>query len=243
MFRRTLATAAAAAGIAALLPLTASAAGPDPVRPLHFDGKTSKSTVVAGTCNLSIPSRVAIGKPTLTLFGKVSGTCNTPTAASGWALHHPSLGDVNEVVFDKTYQYGDGSWYIPDNHPIGNMVFNGEGSYNADDTTNTQNTVPVTVKLAAGAWISSSRSADVVTLKGTSLLYSTTTNSYFKRSAGGVFQFRERGTTTWKNLKSVYTNSKGEVTMAYRYSKLRDYRFALYSTSISWDLGSAVTTR
>jgi hypothetical protein len=243
MFRRTLATAAAAVGIAALLPLTASAAQPGPVRPLTFNGNASKSSVVAGTCNLSIPTRVAVGQPVLTLFGKVSGTCNTPTAKSGWLLNHPSKGDVNEVVFDKDYKYGDGSWYIPDTHPIGSMVFNGEGSFNADQTTNTQNRVAVTVKLAAGAWISSSRTADVVTLKGTSLLYSTSTNSYFKRSAGGVFQFRERGATTWKTLKSVYTNSKGEVTMAYRYSKTRDYRFSLYSTSISWDLGSAVTTR
>jgi hypothetical protein len=31
--------------------------------------------------------------------------------------------------------------------------------------------------------------------------------------------------------------------MAYRYSKTRDYRFALYSTSISWDLASAVIRR
>jgi hypothetical protein len=58
-----------------------------------------------------------------------------------------------------------------------------------------------------------------------------------------VFQFREKGQTNWQTLKSVYTNSKGEVSLSYRYSKVRDYRFSLYSTSISWDLGSAVTTR
>jgi len=58
-----------------------------------------------------------------------------------------------------------------------------------------------------------------------------------------VFQFRERGTTTWKNLKSVWTTSAGVATMSYRYSKVRDYRFSLYSTPISWDLGSAITTR
>jgi hypothetical protein len=44
-------------------------------------------------------------------------------------------------------------------------------------------------------------------------------------------------------LKAVTTNQAGEVTMAYRYSKTRDYRFALYSTPISWDLASATTTR
>ncbi|MDT5284729.1 MAG: hypothetical protein QOJ20_5924, partial [Mycobacterium sp.] len=81
------------------------------------------------------------------------------------------------------------------------------------------------------------------TLKGTSRLYSISSNTYFKRSAGGMFQFRERGTTTWKNLRSVRTNSAGVASLSYRYSKVRDYRFTVYSTPFSWDRGSAVTTR
>lgn len=52
-----------------------------------------------------------------------------------------------------------------------------------------------------------------------------------------------RSPTTWQTLKPVYTNRSGEVTLSYRFSKTRDYRFALYSTSISWDLGNAVTRR
>ena len=31
--------------------------------------------------------------------------------------------------------------------------------------------------------------------------------------------------------------------MAYTYSKTRDYRFALYTTPVSWDQASAITTR
>ncbi len=85
---------------------------------------------------------------------------------------------------------------------MGTQTFRVRGSINARRSRPTrQNNVPVTVKLAAGAWISSSRKADVVTLKGTSLLYSVTNNNYFKRSAGGVFQFREKGQTNWQTLK------------------------------------------
>jgi hypothetical protein len=242
MIRRTLATAVAAVGVVALLPLSASAARPGPVMP-HGAQATSQAAAV-GNCNLSVPTRVAIGRPNLILQGKVSGECNRAGNSSGWLLYHPSYTEaVNGVLFDTTQQYGDGTWQIPARHPIGNMTFDGVFSENQDGAVYNQNKVAVTVKLAAGAWISSSRSGDVVTLKGTSLLYSVNSNTFFKRSAGGVFQFRERGTTTWKTLKSVYTNSKGEVTMAYRYSKTRDYRFSLYSTPISWDLGSAVTTR
>ncbi|TWD84354.1 hypothetical protein FB561_5541 [Kribbella amoyensis] len=244
MIRRTLTAAVAVIGLAAVAPLSASAARPGPVMPPSLKGEAS-ARQAAGTCNLSVPTRVAIGRPELYLQGKLTGTCTNPDSVSGWLLRHPSKGDVNGILFDRTDpDFGDGSWYVPANHAIGNMTFAGVGSINPDDTENTQNSVPVTVKLAAGAWISSARTGDVVTLKGTSLLYSVSNNTYFKRSAAGVFQFRERGTTQWKTLKAgVWTNSKGEVSMAYRYSKTRDYRFALYSTSISWDLASAVTTR
>ncbi|MGC4941592.1 hypothetical protein [Kribbella sp. DT2] len=243
MIRRTLTAAVAVVGLAAVAPLSASAARPDPGA--QWAPKTTSSRDAAGTCNLSVPTRVAIGRPELTLFGKLSGTCAANADPnSGWYLRNASNAIVNEIVFDKEYEFGDGSWYLPANHPIGVQEFYGVGSYNPDETTNTQNTVGVTVKLAAGAWISSSRKADVVTLKGTSLLYSVSNNTYFKRSAAGVFQFREKGSTTWQTLKGgLWTNSKGEVSLSYKYSKVRDYRFALYSTPISWDLGSAVTTR
>jgi hypothetical protein len=244
MIRRTLTATVAIAGLAVVAPLSASAAEPGPGK-WSPKASSSRDAVAAGTCNLSAPTRVAIGKPSLTLYGKISGTCAAnPNPQSGWTLVHPSRGPVTEVVFDKEWPTGDGRWVIPDTAPIGNQTFEPIISVNPDETENTQNRVGVTVKLAAGAWISSSRTADVVTLKGTSLLYSVSSNSYFKRSAAGVFQFREKGSTTWQTLKGgLWTNSKGEVTLSYRYSKVRDYRFSLYSTAISWDLGSAVTTR
>ena len=238
MIRRTIASAAAAVAVAALLPLSASAAKPGPVTlPPHA---ASTSGTAAGTCNLSVPSRVAIGKPYLALQGKVTGNCTTPNSLAAWNLYHPSYGAIDGLLFDnQTAQ----QWDVYDNYPIGVMTWKGIGAWDGANATLTQNAPVSTVKLAAGAWISSSRTADVVTLKGTSLLYSVSTNKYFKRPAGGVFQFREIGSTTWQTLKSVYTNKYGEVTLAYRFSKTRDYRFALYSTSISWDLGSATTRR
>ena len=231
-------SAVAALGVAALLPLSASAARPGPV---PFKPPTAPSATVAGTCTLSAPTRVAISKPYMTLPTKVTGTCATsPNSLSGWELTHPSKGPVLDLVFDNTTT---DTWEVYSDDPIGIQSFSPLGSWDGADNPLTQNTLSTTVKLAAGAWISSSRSADVVTLKGTSLLYSTSKNIFFKRSASGVFQYRDKGTTTWKNLKAVTTNSAGEVTFAYRYAPARDYRFALYSTPISWDLASAVTTR
>jgi hypothetical protein len=236
--RRIAVSAVAAVGVAALLPLSASAARPNPV---PFKAPASPGATVAGTCTLSAPTRVAISKPYLPLPTKVTGTCATsPNSLSGWELTHPSKGPVLDLVFDNTTT---DTWEVYSDDPIGIQSFSPLGSWDGADNPLTQNTPTTTVKLAAGAWISSSRTGDVVTLKGTSLLYSVSKNIFFKRSASGVFQYRDKGTTTWKNLKAVTTNSAGEATMAYRYTPTRDYRFALYSTSISWDLASATTTR
>jgi hypothetical protein len=239
MIRRTIASAAAAVAVAALLPLGASAATPRPVT-LQSRFAAKAGATAAGTCNLSIPSRVAIGKPYLALQGKVTGTCTAPNSASAWQLVHPSLGPGPVLPFDNA---NSAPWDVTSDYPIGTMTWRGIGAVDAANNPLTQNAPVSTVKLAAGAWISSSRTADVVTLKGTSLLYSVSNNTYFKRPAGGVFQFREIGSTTWQTLKSVYTNKYGAVTLSYRFSKTRDYRFSLYSTSISWDLGSATTRR
>jgi hypothetical protein len=242
MIRRTLTAAIAAVGLAAVTPLAASAVRP-PFPAVQGSGSAAKAQA-AGTCNLSVTNRVALGRPLTIIPGKITGDCVRPGNSSGWNLTHPSKGIVNFIAWDDRDPDYDGTWWLSSADPIGIQTFKagGSGNYN-DQVTYTQNSAPVTVKLAAGAWISSSRTADVVTLKGTSLLYSVSNNNYFKRSAGGVFQFREIGQTNWQTLKSVWTNSKGEVTLAYRYSKTRDYRFSLYSTSISWDLGSATTRR
>jgi hypothetical protein len=221
--RHAMLSALGVTGLAVGLPLGASAA-PD--------------TSIA-SCTLSAPTRVAIGKPSVLLPLRISGACAQTGGQAVWDLDYPGP-DSQQHGFIGT---DGGIWPFNDEMPVGQYVWRTQFAYDPSGNTLSQNTVTSTAKLAAGAWISSKRVGDVVTLNGTSLLYSVTTNSYFKRSASGVFQFRERGTSTWKNLKSVTTNSSGQVTMAYRYSKTRDYRFALYSTSISWDLGSAVTTR
>ncbi|MEH0845077.1 hypothetical protein V6U81_22075 [Micromonospora sp. CPCC 205711] len=181
---------------------------------------------------------MAIGRPYIGLKLTMSGPCYPGYGA--WSLYHPSQGLQDVAIFDDTTA---DYWDVYSFHTIGVHTWRPSGAWDGNYADQAQNQPTSTVKLAAGAWISSSRSGDVVTLKGTSLLYSVSNNNYFKRSAGGVFQFRERGTTQWQNLKSVWTNSRGEATISYRSSKIRDYRFALYSTSISWDLGSAVTTR
>ena len=237
--RHTLTTIAIAAGLTTIAPLTAAAARPGPTPP--SDAPARATTTAAGVCDLSAPTRVAISRPSLDLPTRITGDCTATGSASYWILTHPSQGDVLDIGFESgatTYP-----WEVRSTDPIGVQSFKPNGAWDPTDQPLTQNTLTTTVKLATGAWISSSRADDVVTLRGTSLLYSVSDNVFFKRSASGVFQYRDLGTTTWNNLKAVTTNTAGEVSMAYRYTPTREYRFALYSTPISWDVASAITTR
>jgi hypothetical protein len=198
---------------------------------------TAKTTA---TCNLTAPYRVVIGQPYKEFKLYASGVCSLGEAWSSWDLIHPSQGNQGGAYFSGTNQI---SWDVYDFHTIGIHTWRPSFAYDAASNELSQNTLQSDIRLATAAWITSKRTSDVVTLTGTSLLYSTGSDSYFKRSAKGAFQFKERGTTTWKGLKAVTTNSAGVATMSYRYSKTRDYRFVLYTTPVSWDQASATTTR
>jgi hypothetical protein len=222
MLRRALAALASAAALTATVAAVAPSAQAD------------------GTCDLHVTSRVAISRPYVGIPISMSGDC-TDGGWANWDLYHPTQGFQDMAYFDGTTTE---IWDVYDwGTQIGKQTWRPDVAYDWDSNELIQNSPVTDVRLATGAWIASSRSGSVVTLTGTSLLYSTSTDRFFKRSAGGVFQYRERGTTTWKNLKSVWTSSTGTTTMRYTYSGTRDYRFALYSTPISWDVGSATTTR
>ncbi len=192
------------------------------------------------SCNLTAPYRVVIGQPYKQINLYASGICSLNGGYSSWYQYHPSQGLQEIAIFDGANR---DYWDLYDFNTIGLHTWRPSTAHDGNLNTLSQNTAYSDIRLATAAWISSKRTQNVVTLTGTSLLYSTGSNSYFKRSAKGVFQFRERGTTTWKNLKAVTTNSAGVATMAYTYSKTRDYRFALYTTPVSWDQASATTTR
>jgi hypothetical protein len=196
------------------------------------------------TCNLRAPYRVAIGQHYKAYTLYASNVCSLGSAWSAWSLYHPTQGFQDVAAFGSGFSgTNQDIWDVYDWHTIGLHTWRPSGAYDNASNPLSQNTLQADIRLAAAAWISSKRTRDVVTLTGTSLLYSTTSETYFKRSAKGVFQYKERGTAAWKGLKAVTTNSAGVATMSYRYSRTRDYRFVLYTTPVSWDQASSTTTR
>ncbi|MEP7370152.1 MAG: hypothetical protein ABI662_10870 [Dermatophilaceae bacterium] len=204
-------------------------------------GVSSPVASAAGACTLSVPNRIVIGHPYMAVTLRASGPCATSGGYGSWVLYHPTQGGQAIAIFDgaPTDIWNVYSWDVKFGRQNWRPSWAWDGGYN--DLA--QNSPDVDVRLATAAWISSSRYGSTVTLKGTSLVYSTGNDSYFKRSAGAGFQYRERGSTTWRTLKSMWTSSAGTTTMSYRSTARRDYRFVLYTTPISWDQASATTTR
>ncbi len=176
-------------------------------------GLTTTPAQAAAPCDLAAPYRVVIGQPYKEFKLYASSICSQNGGSSGWDLIHPSQGSQGGAYFIGTSQE---SWDVYDFHTIGLHTWRPSGAFDSGGDPLTQNTVQSDIRLATAAWITSKRTSDVVTLTGTSLLYSTGSDSYFKRSAKGAFQFKERGTTTWKGLKAVTTSSAGVATMSYR---------------------------
>lgn len=224
MLRRTLATLATSAVLAggALASTTAPASA-------------------AGSCTLTAPAKVSIWKPYLPLTMKASGACATSGGWGGWELIHPTYGAVDGVEFDGT---ASSLWEVYDWADPGLSTWRPYAAYDSSDNELTQNTVKTDIRYHGAAWISSYRSGSVVTLTGTALTYSPDTQGFVKRAnAAGQFQYRDRGTSTWRTLVGVKTGSNGTVRFQLRNNVARDYRFATYSTPTIWDIVSASTTR
>jgi hypothetical protein len=58
-----------------------------------------------------------------------------------------------------------------------------------------------------------------------------------------LLQYQEVGSTTWKGLAYVTTNSKGQATYTYFPGKSRKYRAYVAGTSSVWDDFSPAITR
>ncbi|NHN54518.1 hypothetical protein G9U51_01820 [Calidifontibacter sp. DB0510] len=201
---------------------------------------SSTPASAAGSCTLTAPSRVSIWKPYQAITLKASGACTTGGSAA-WELVHPTYGLENIAYFDGT---STDTWDLYDWDDIGKQTWRPAGAYDSAYNSLTQNSPVSDIRYYGAAWISTSRSSSVVTLNGTSLVYSPDTGGFVRRPyAVGVFQYREIGSTVWRNLKQVTTNSNGVVTLRYTYAPTRDYRFATYSTSTVWDVGSATSRR
>jgi hypothetical protein len=198
------------------------------------------------TCSLVVPSRLYIGAQNNNFVAKLGSNCPQTINTAVWksspaATMYPEgrlefLNHAREVGFTV-------SGYAP---PIGTITWKPAGG--ATDF----NGVKVADLTAA---TSVSKCASAVALTGgrlgsrTALL---TTVSYWRASSGRyvrwagkqvLIQYQEIGTTTWKGLAYVTTNSVGQVTYNYYPNRTRRYRVYVPGTASVWNSFSPVISR
>ena len=124
--------------------------------------------------------------------------------------------------------------------PMGRMTWRPGGAYDSYSNTLSQNSPVSEVRLGSWAGLTATRSGSAVTLNVRAVRYwvSGDKNIPFT-SAAGTIQYRGLGTTTWKSLKYVSTNSSGAYAYKYTSSAARDYRVVLNGTSSIWNATSA----
>ena len=220
---RLIAAAASTAALAAML-----------------SGAVAAPASAAGSCILTAPAKVNIWKPVIPFTLTASGACTSAGGAGGWSLVHPSYGTQEFVRFEGG---SSKAWNVYDWDRRGLQTWQPAGAYDPNRVALSQNTPRTDIRLYGGGWISASRSGSVVTLTGTAINYNSTTQTFTPRyGAGGQFQYRDRGTSTWKPLIGVTTGTGGTATFRLTNPVARDYRFAVYSTSTIWDgVSSSVT--
>ena len=198
------------------------------------------------TCSLVVPSRLSIGAANNNFVAKLGANCPASVYTAVWKST-PAATMYPEGRLQFLYGARDVSFTIlGEVPPIGTVTFKPAGGATAFDGTKVAD-------LASATTISRCTSAVALTggRKGsrTALL---TTVSYWRPNSSRyirwankqvLIQYQDIGTSTWKGLAYVTTNSVGQVTYNYYPNRTRRYRVYVPGTSSIWNIFSPVISR
>ncbi|MBO1755276.1 hypothetical protein [Allobranchiibius sp. CTAmp26] len=195
----------------------------------------------AQSCTLSAPARVSVWHSYTGVPLRASGACTIGSGWGAWDLIHPTQGSQDTAFFDGT---ATDTWDYYTFEPMGRMTWRPSDAYDSYSNMLSQNAPVSEVRLGSWAGLTATRSGSAVTLNVRAVRYwvSGDKNIPFT-SAAGTIQYRAPGTTAWKSLKYVSTNSSGAYQYRYASSAARDYRVVLNGTSSIWNAASATVRR
>ena len=222
MFKRALAVIAAS-----LLPLTVVAA---------------PSAQAASSCNISVPSKVAISSHYREIKGTFSAGCRYGAEYAFWSVIHPTQGAMDGFWFDPGMTSETLDWY--DWNPKGVYTVRGDGAYDLDYDPMAQNSPKMTVKLGSRLYVGTSRSGSVVTISGSASRYSTYYGTFRPWSGKSVtLQSKSCSSCSWKYVTSASTNRYGKVTIKRSASTARYWRLRTTDDSTTFGHTSATSKR
>ncbi|MET4077852.1 hypothetical protein [Janibacter sp. UYMM211] len=196
----------------------------------------------AGSCSISVPSKVSIYSPYREITAKFSAGCVRYAESAWWSIVHPTQGHSGSFYYDGTSSSDSYDWY--DWEGMGTFKVRPEFAYDHDYDELAQNSTTMTVKLGSRTSASSTRSGKYVTVKGTAKRYSPGAGGYRSWSgAKASLQMKSCSSCSWKYVKSGTTNGSGVVTMKSYASTSRYWRVVTSDTSSTWGRASSYTKR
>ena len=215
----------AVAAVLSLIPLTVAAA----------------PAQAAGSCGITVPSKVSITTPYRTITGKFSAGCLKNADWAVWDVIHPTRGWEDMFMYEGA-STDSLDWY--DWNPTGTYAVRPDGAYDSNWDEMTQNSTKMTVKLGSRLAASSSRSGNYVTAKGTATRYSPSAERY-RAWAGTKVVLRQKtcASCSWKWVKSGTTDRYGRVSLKAYAGTKRSWQLATVDSSNTWGRTSSTLTR
>jgi hypothetical protein len=196
----------------------------------------STTQTTAATCSFKLSARLAVSSANTSYPAQLGADCPETMVGAGWTAKWPS-------GFSLTDQCHGGR--CPSisldmkRMAIGKVTWVGDAWGGLDASGNKVATLLPTateIRLASSGGLTGGRKGTRTALASTAWYFNPTTNTYV-RWAGRklLLQYQEIGTTTWKGLAYVTTNSAGQVTYNYYPGRTRRYRLYVPASTSVWD--------
>lgn len=205
----------------------------------------AQTATAAGTCSMYVPSRVSISQPYRGIVVPLGPNCKASSVIwANWDGYHPTQGIQEIMLFDHVSSV---VWDLYDWQPIGRWQWRPAGAHDSGYNEVYQYGPYYTdVRLASYGRVTATRYGSKVSVTTAAARYWQSGSKFIGWSgARGQIQWRAPGTTTWRGLKEVYSNSGGNYSYTYTTSAVRDYRVVLYDATANtiWGSTSPVVRR
>lgn len=195
----------------------------------------------AGSCSISVPSKVSVSSPTRDLTATFSAGCSKYAVDAWWGVMTPA-GEYADMFHFDGARTDTIEWY--DVNRTGTFRVQADEAYDEAHELVPQNSTSMSVRFASRTAVTSARSGSTVSVTATTSRYAWSASA-FRPWAGAkaTLESRKCSTCAWTPVKTGTTSTKGVVTLTAYASTARSWRVVTADTPSTWGKVSSTTTR